>query len=134
MKTSIDQTSLFRLFRDAWHARPRSQQSQGRGQALAASEDPISGHGTLRHRWGRSAHATVPLEAGSVSLPERKTLRVTQDSGIRRIKVQQGVVWLTSTPGGGDVLLRAGQAYELSAGGWPFVLEALSDVRADLLP
>ena len=68
----------------------------------------------------------------AISLPRRKVLRIDRDDGVNRIQVQQGVVWLTGSPGREDVLVRRGEEYQLPAQ-WPFVIEALSDARVELL-
>ena len=75
-----------------------------------------------------------PLVASreSLGLPRRKVLRIDRRDGIRRIQVRDGVVWLTGSPGREDVLVRSGEEYRLPAA-WPFVLEALSDARVELL-
>lgn len=68
----------------------------------------------------------------SIDLPRRKIIRIKRQDGIRRIQVRRGVVWLTGNPGREDVLVRRGEEYRLPAE-WPFVLEALSDARVELL-
>jgi hypothetical protein len=76
-------------------------------------------------------HAFLPSHE-AIDLPRRKVIRIKRKDGIRRIQVRRGVVWLTGSPGREDVLVRRGQEYCLSAE-WPFVLEALSDARVELL-
>jgi hypothetical protein len=67
-----------------------------------------------------------------IALPRRKVLRINRADGVRSIQVRQGVVWITGSPGREDVLVRRGEVYRLPAQ-WPFVLEALSDARVELL-
>lgn len=52
-------------------------------------------------------------------------IRLEQRSGIKRIEVKSGMIWLTSTPAAGDVLLGAGDEFECETP-WPYVLQALS--------
>lgn len=61
---------------------------------------------------------TVALQHGAV-------LRLERRSGVRRVGVIAGVVWLTSAPAQGDVLLQGGESFELRDG-WPYVVEALA--------
>jgi hypothetical protein len=68
----------------------------------------------------------------TVGLPRRQLLRIDRRDGIRRIHVRDGVVWLTGSPAREDVLVKRGEEYRLPAA-WPFVLEALSDARVELL-
>lgn len=76
--------------------------------------------------------AAAVLGPGAVNLPVHRVIQIVAGSGVRRIHVHHGYAWLTSTPAGGDVLLRGGEQHQLY-GDPPFVLEALSDVRIDLL-
>ena len=69
---------------------------------------------------------------GAVGLPRRRLIRIERRDGIRRIQVRDGVVWLTGSPAREDVLVRRGEEYHLPSQ-WPFVLEALSDARVELL-
>ena len=77
-------------------------------------------------------NSSLSASRETVGLPRRKVLRIERRDGIRRIQVRDGVVWLTGNPGREDVLVRRGEEYRLSSQ-WPFVLEALSDARVELL-
>ena len=68
----------------------------------------------------------------TVGLPRRRVLRIERSDGVKRIQVCDGVVWLTGSPGREDVLVRRGEEYRLTAQ-WPFVVEALSDARVELM-
>jgi hypothetical protein len=64
----------------------------------------------------------VPAE--NICLSRDGVLRLEKHSGVRRIRVARGLVWLTGTPARGDILLSAGEAMELPEQ-WPFVVQAL---------
>lgn len=86
---------------------------------------------TRRHT--RAGAATGSAQANeAIRLDRRKVLRIERADGVRSIQVRQGIVWLTGSPGREDVLVRRGEEYHLPAQ-WPFVLEALSDARVELL-
>ncbi len=81
----------------------------------------------LGEREPAAAVATLP---DSTPLGARKVLHLRQSSGVQRIHVRQGVVWLTRTPADGDLILQAGDQLELDHG-WPVVMQALQDARID---
>jgi hypothetical protein len=83
------------------------------------------------HSYTGEVLGAPPAQEG-IALPRRKVLRIDRADGVRSIQVRQGVVWLTGNPGREDVLVRRGEEYHLPAQ-WPFVLEALSDARVELL-
>lgn len=74
-----------------------------------------------------------------MGMPERltlssgKTLSVVEYNQFARIQVQRGNVWLTTTPGDRDIVLRRGDDFEFS-GNWPVVIEALDDAEIILVP
>lgn len=76
----------------------------------------------------------TPLVAPrTYGLPPHHVLRLTKDSGIARIEVISGVVWLTETPARGDILLRPGLHF-IPANRWPVVLEAIEPSTVQLHP
>ena len=70
---------------------------------------------------GRPASATG---ARFVRLRRHETMRLEKSSGVKRLEVREGIVWLTGTPGKEDVLLQAGDHFEPGSA-WPCVIEAL---------
>jgi hypothetical protein len=80
-------------------------------------------------RWHPDARS-LPAKQKSFTLrlgPD-EILRLTGSCGVNRLRVHQGTVWLTGTPASGDVLLRAGDHFPLTAR-WPFILQALGDAE-----
>ena len=72
-----------------------------------------------------SARARTPsLRSGVRVLSRHEVIRLEQRSGIKRIEIKTGIVWLTSTPAKGDILLKAGDVFECE-NNWPYVLQAL---------
>ncbi|HEX4265200.1 MAG TPA: DUF2917 domain-containing protein [Verrucomicrobiae bacterium] len=67
---------------------------------------------------------TLSSRSGIRTLARDKVIRLEQRSGIKRIEIKTGVVWLTSTPAKGDILLRVGDVFECQKN-WPYVIEAL---------
>jgi hypothetical protein len=66
-----------------------------------------------------------------VSLRRHQPVRLEKDSGLTRIEVHRGMVWLTGTPGRSDQLLSSGETVRLTED-WPFVVEALEDAEVFL--
>lgn len=66
----------------------------------------------------------------SVRLDRDEVLRLT---GGQCLEVKSGVLWLTGTPAQGDILLSAGERFELR-GGSSFVAQALEDAEFFLAP
>lgn len=64
--------------------------------------------------------------ARTVRLKRNELLVVDRNSRIASVRVLDGRIWLTGTPGNEDVLISSSQRYPLSAN-WPFVLQALTD-------
>jgi hypothetical protein len=52
--------------------------------------------------------------------------RIEKTDGVAEIRVIRGTLWLTHTPGEGDIFLHAPASRSLSTG-WPVVIEALED-------
>lgn len=143
MKTHLDQTFLFRQFRDMSPANLQALKAGGRGVEQSTSTGRLpwalrvwqkvnEGLNSLYRLHERNPAVMLERRSDSAQLGARKVMRLMERSGIERIHVREGIVWLTSTPAGGDVLLRAGEQYTLKDG-WPFVVEALADARVDLL-
>ena len=57
----------------------------------------------------------------------RHTAVTLNEFSVRRIVVEEGLVWLTETPARGDRILRAGESHECAEG--PVVLEGLKESR-----
>ena len=64
-------------------------------------------------------------------LERHQVLRLEQTQKIKKIEVRSGVVWLTSTPADGDVILEPGQAFEFGHH-WPYVIEAIGTAEISL--
>ncbi len=144
VKTNTDQTILFRQVRDAWSTHPQGYTGQGHrntstlspqvAKRMPAATGSVKAFFTsLRRQFGIVAPCSVDLRPGAVDLPDREVIRIVEETGIRRVRVRSGLLWLTSTPSGGDVILREGEEFALTQE-WPFVLEALTDSEVDLLP
>lgn len=58
-------------------------------------------------------------------------LRVERKHQFKRIEVRSGAVWLTGTPARGDVLLRAGEIYNMH-GAWPYIAEVIETAEVSL--
>jgi hypothetical protein len=67
-----------------------------------------------------------------IQLARHKVIRVEKTSGVDRIEVKSGAVWLTGTPADGDVILSPGERFELRDN-WPFVIQALEPTELCLL-
>lgn len=80
---------------------------------------------TLYRLCVRSSGAPIALQNHTVSLPGDRVMALTRASGIRRLEVRAGSVWLTATPAGGDVLLKAGDVFYLKDQ-WPFILQSMT--------
>jgi len=83
--------------------------------------------------------ASAPLEVEksarpiSLQLPRGQAHRLDAADGVREIQVLDGVVWLTTTPAEGDVLLRANDRFSTPNAG-RIVFEALKDASVLLVP
>jgi len=89
---------------------------------------------TIPHLWKFSLGTWSPARAAAcrVGLRPDEMLCLEKSSGVNRIQVREGVVWLTETPASRDVLLQAGEQFEFS-GRWPVVVQSLGDAQAVLL-
>jgi hypothetical protein len=67
---------------------------------------------------------TPSLRSGFRVVARDEVIRLERRSGIKRIEIKTGVVWLTGTPASGDVLLSAGDVFECQKS-WPYILQAL---------
>jgi hypothetical protein len=69
-------------------------------------------------------NGTLSLRSGIRVLAQDQVIRLERRSGIKRIEIKAGIVWLTSTPADGDVFLKAGDVFECQKS-WPYILQAL---------
>lgn len=67
-----------------------------------------------------------------ICLGENEVLRLTRESRVKHLKVEQGIVWLTGTPATGDTLLQHGDCFVLEKD-WPFVVQAIGPARIILV-
>jgi len=81
---------------------------------------------------GSTGYATPMVRREPLSMLKGNVLSLNQSSGVERLTVERGIIWLTSTPARGDIILKAGQSWELKQD-WPFVIEALEDAELNLL-
>ncbi len=65
----------------------------------------------------------------TIWLRRDELLRFTARSGVRRLEVRQGSVWLTETPGETDILLERGSQFALSKDRWPVIVQATEDAE-----
>src|SRR5262245_1340985 len=120
MKTTLDQAVITREPRRTGPTLPRiaterhAAWPQLVARLRAATAEVKSLLSLARRRNGVPAHVDAVLGPGAINLPEHKVIRIARGSGVRRIQVHRGYAWLTSTPAGGDVLLRAGEQHLLS--------------------
>jgi hypothetical protein len=71
------------------------------------------------------------VEQVTVRLVRNELVLLRKCSRLRTVDVRQGVVWLTGTPAGGDVILHCGDRFDFG-NQWPFVLQALEDAEIEL--
>ncbi|EDY20507.1 hypothetical protein CfE428DRAFT_1704 [Chthoniobacter flavus Ellin428] len=69
----------------------------------------------------------------SLQLARGQVHRLDPADGVREIQVLDGVVWLTTTPAEGDILLRASDRFSTPNAG-RIVFEALKDASVLLVP
>ncbi|MGA3007584.1 MAG: DUF2917 domain-containing protein [Opitutaceae bacterium] len=67
-----------------------------------------------------------------IQMPRHQVIRLGKTSGVDRIEVKHGAVWLTGTPANGDVIVSTGEHFELRDN-WPFVMQALECTELLLL-
>ncbi len=89
---------------------------------------------TSPHLWEFSHGIKRPAQVAArhVGLKPDEMLCLEKSSGVNRLEVRQGVVWVTETPATRDVLLQAGDRFEFS-GRWPVVVQALGEAQAVLM-
>jgi hypothetical protein len=80
----------------------------------------------------RSHSHTLPQTPATLHLRADELMYLTKASGVRRIEVRQGLIWLTGTPANGDVLLQAGDVFHLSDC-WPFLIQALDSAEISVM-
>jgi hypothetical protein len=59
-----------------------------------------------------------------IRLKRNEVIRLEKRARARSIEVTDGVVWLTSTPANGDIVLRQDEQFQFG-GNWPYVIQAL---------
>src|ERR1041385_7187882 len=52
-------------------------------------------------------------KATTIHLKRGEVMRLEKNSRVKNIEAKNGIVWLTATPADGDILLRAGELFEL---------------------
>jgi hypothetical protein len=72
-----------------------------------------------------AAGKTAVMRQKTILLRPGRVMRVRQPGVIR---IYDGVVWLTGTPAKMDVILRAGERFELK-GDCPYVVEVLAEAK-----
>jgi len=70
--------------------------------------------------------AGVAVGAKAMHLQPDQVIRLDRSCRVSGIAVERGVVWVTDTPAGRDLLLRQGENLP-ARGGWPVVVQALSE-------
>lgn len=86
----------------------------------------------LYRLYEREPEAHLTAQPHKVSLADGEVLRLEKASGIQKLRVRQGRVWLTRTPADGDILLKRGDEVELDHG-WPIVVQSLENhARVDV--
>lgn len=81
--------------------------------------------------WSISGWVSLPLTTFSTELarlPRGTVLTLKREDAVTRLELTGGNVWITGTPAWGDIVLGPGEVYEFGDG-WPYVVEALSDVE-----
>lgn len=91
-------------------------------QKYASVEAGLAAYYRLCHLAEPVAPAVAPRV---VSLRDHEVLSLTRRQAAR-LEVQRGIVWLTATPAAGDVILRAGDQFEI-ADASPYVVQALGE-------
>jgi hypothetical protein len=91
-------------------------------RGYAAAEASLAAYYRLCHLAEPVAPAVSPR---TVSLRDQEVLSITRRQAAR-LEVQRGIVWLTATPAAGDVILHAGDQFEISDAS-PYVVQALGE-------
>lgn len=147
MKTNAEQTPGFRLLHELTANRGTGASSRKNRNEIASAKRASMAKpwwaalATILHRaysslnerltevyrlCGQSAPAGTQDESGLVSLRQAEICNLTKGRGASRMEVYSGIVWLTGDPADGDVLLRAGDSFELK-GSWVYVAQAMDD-------
>jgi len=96
--------------------------------------------GTFWYRWiahilaGNSAPSQITsanVKRTTVRLVRNELVHLRKGNHYREVSVRHGIVWLTGTPAGGDVILHCGGRFEFGKQ-WPFVLQAMEDSEIEL--
>ena len=85
----------------------------------------------LENLWSLSGRVSNPAavrENHTMRLAKGQVMVIHKASGIQRVEMASGTVWLTGTPSEGDVVLAAGSVHEFGEG-WPYVVQALDDAN-----
>ena len=80
----------------------------------------------------RSALFEATRQSFAIRLGRNGIIQLEEHCGAGCLRVRRGTVWLTGTPAEIDVVLQAGNRFNLS-GQWPFVLQAMGDADIELL-
>jgi hypothetical protein len=108
----------------------------GRGDVARMKTLPFRGvHSPLRLLPGTSRVAASSNRGEclhSQTFSRGEVQRIEKADGVAEIRVICGTLWLTHTPGEGDILLRASASHSLSTG-WPVVVEALEDTAVHFI-
>jgi hypothetical protein len=79
-----------------------------------------------------AAPADFTAQTGAIHLNRGKVIRLEKNSDVKTVEIIRGIVWLTGTPAKGDLLLRAGDRFELR-NNWPYVIQALEGAELTLV-
>jgi Protein of unknown function (DUF2917) len=79
----------------------------------------------------RSASKRVCARTETRFLDHHHVLRLERKQQFKKILVRSGVLWLTSTPAAGDVILGQGETFEFQ-NAWPYVIEAIEAAEISL--
>jgi hypothetical protein len=64
-------------------------------------------------------------------LERHQVLRLERTRQFKKLELRSGIVWLTSTPANGDVILQQSQTFEFQ-NAWPYVIEAIETAEISL--
>ena len=73
----------------------------------------------------------APARTEIIHLERHEVLRLERTQQFNKIEVRSGVIWLTSTPANGDVILEPSQTFEFQ-NAWPYVIEAIEAAQISL--
>lgn len=80
----------------------------------------------------RRTAAALATGTRETFLKKNAVLRLPAETAFARLAVESGIVWVTAAPGDGDIILQPGQSLPLR-GGWPVVLQALTEASFRLI-